>query len=343
MKKSIKISTALILLTCMALAASTATVRADQAVSVYIMDPTNPANGAKGLTSGGYWVGEIPITITGNSAPTYQTVSYCIDFDRNIYIGNTYPATITVAVDDAEWRSVSYLLSWSYPATNNQAAADQVAIWRLLNQTRGSNYYVESWLDQGIDNAGNALAAQAIGKDVVRQNDLFQWVTPITANMSGTPSNPGETVSFTAKLTNSTGSPRPNVRVLFNVTSSFEGVTQVLNSTYVTPAETFTNNLGLAQVNVTVPGDSQYGAILAVQAQTQSIWPQRYIDVTDPSSQNLLGIGETYQLTLSTNVCVIGYITVLPESPLGTIAAIGACGGGFAAWVKIKKYKKGKA
>jgi len=228
-------------------------------------------------------------------------------------------------------------------ASTATVRVDQVAIWRLLNQTRGSNYYVESWLDQAIDNVGNDLAAQAIGKDVVRQNDLFQWVTSITTNMSGTPSNPGDTVSFTAKLTNSTGSPRPNVRVLFNVTSSFEGVTLVLNSTYVTPSESFTDSHGLAQVTVSVPGDSPYGTTLAVQAQTQSIWPQRYIDVTDQSSQNLLGIGETYQLTLSTNVCVIGYITVLPESPFGAIAAIGACGVGFAAWVKIKKHKKGHA
>jgi len=75
-------------------AALCAAVKADTAISVYIMDPNNPANGGKGLTSGGYWVGQIPIRITAGSSIT-QTLSYCINFDRAINIGSTYAATVT--------------------------------------------------------------------------------------------------------------------------------------------------------------------------------------------------------------------------------------------------------
>ena len=328
------------LLACTALALS-ATVRAsDPAVSVYIMDPTNPANGGKGLISGGYWIGEIPITITNGSSPSFQTVGYCIDFDRVIYIGGTYPATIASVSDNAEWRAVSYLLSWNLPTDNSAAAADQVAIWRLLNQTRGTNYYRESWLDQNIDNAGNAVATQAYGKDVVRQGDQFTWVTPITSNMSAIQANAGQTVNFTAQLTTSTGTPRPNVRVLFNATLSVGGESQLLNSTYVTPQEAFTDSQGMVQVSVTVPSDTLLGATIAVEASTQSIWPQRYIDVSDPSTQDLIGMGNTFQLTLSTNVSIFGFIQVLPESPIGTLAAFGAVGVGFVVWVKFRKPKK---
>ncbi len=339
MKKIVQITLNILLFACIAFAAI-ATVKADTAVSVYIQDPTNPANGAKGVSCSGYWVGEIPITITGDSTQAYKTVGYCINFDQLIHIGSTYSATIAPAVDTAEWRSASYLLTWNYPTNNSQGAAAQVAVWRLLNQTRGINYYIEPWMNLDIDNAGNLLAAQAVGKDVVRQDDNFQWISPVTGNASGVSANSGETVTFTVQLTNSTGAPRANVRVLFNATLSFEEQTEVLNSTYVSSNEAFTDSEGLASLDVTVPADTPYGATVEVKAQTQSIWVQRYINTDDPATQNLLGIGETYQLTLSTNVCVLGYITVLPESPLGAIAAIGAFAAGFAVWVKIKKYHK---
>jgi hypothetical protein len=47
-----------------------ATVYADTTVSVYVMNPFDSSNGAKGLSSGGYWVGEIPITISVNPHQT---------------------------------------------------------------------------------------------------------------------------------------------------------------------------------------------------------------------------------------------------------------------------------
>ena len=320
--------------------ALTVTVRADSAVSVYLMDPYSQVNGNKGLSLSGYWVGEIPIIITSGSGSPYQTVSYCMNFDRNIYVGSTYTATVASVSDTSEWRAVSYLLTWNYPTTNSEAAADQVAIWRLLNQTRGTNYYKEAWLDQNVDDAGNAVATEAYGKDVVRQDDQFHWVSPISTNTSSIQANAGQTVTFTAQLTSATGTPRPNVRVLFNATLALGSQTQLLNSTYVTPQSAFTDTQGLAQVSVKVPSDTQLGATIAVEASTKSLWPQRYLDLTDPTTQDLLGIGNTYQLTLSTRVSVLGFIQVLPESSIGPLAAFGAVIGGFAVWRKYKQPKK---
>jgi hypothetical protein len=319
--------------------AATTTVRADSDVSVYIMDPTNPANGGKGISSGGYWIGEIPITISDSSV-TVQTISYCLDFDRLIYIGSTYPATVAPVSDNAEWRAVSYLFTWNYPVDNNGAAAEQVAVWRLLNQTRGTVYFKEAWLDQNIDDAGSALATSAYGKDVVRQDDQFSWVAPISANMSSVQANAGQTVTFIAQLTSATGTPRANVRVIFNATLNVDNQVQQLNSTYVTPTEVFTDSQGMATVNVIVPSDTPLGATIGVEASTKSLWPQKFLDVTEPSTQDLIGIGDSFQLTLSTNVCIMGFIQVLPESPIGTFAAFGAVGTGFAVWIKFRHPKK---
>ncbi len=112
--------------------------------------------------------------------------------------------------------------------------------------------------------------------------------------MSAIQANPGQTVAFTAQLTTSAGTPRANVHVLFNATLNFNGQTQLLNSTYVIPASAFTDSQGKAQVNVTVPSDTLIGSTIAVEASTQSIWPQRYVDITDPATQDLIGIGTSY-------------------------------------------------
>lgn len=313
-----------------------ATVKADTACSVTVNDPYNLSYGNKGLGSGGYWVGQIPLSIVSGST-NYNTLGYCINFNRAITIGSTYPATFAPVADSAEWQAVSYVLTWDNPTNNNEGAASQVAVWRLLNQTRGANYFVESWLDTSIDDAGNGLATQAWGKDVVRQGDQFSWVSPISGNMTSVPANPGQTVVFTAQLTTSTGAPRANVRILFNATLNFNNHATLLNSTHVTPATAYTDSQGHVQVTIKVPGDAQIGSSIGVEAATQSIWPQKYVDTTDPSIQDLIGTGTTFQLTVSTNMTLYGFITVLPESPIGPIAAIGAFGAGFVVWTKMKK------
>ena len=66
---------------------------------------------------------------------------------------------------------------------------NQLAIWRILNNTRGYDYWKEPWLDDDLDNAGSILADMAYGKDVIREGDLFQWIEPVTGNMSSTGAN----------------------------------------------------------------------------------------------------------------------------------------------------------
>lgn len=311
---------------------------AQSTVSVYIMDPTNSANGGKGVSSGGYWVGQIPLRITSGST-TSQVLGYCMNFDRSITIGNTYTATFAPATDTAEWRAVSYILSWKNPLSNSEAAAAQVAVWRLLN----SNYVRESWLDAGIDSAGAALAAAALGKDVVRPGDVLSWVSPITGNLSAVQGSPGQAFTFIAKLTSSSGTPRANVQIKFSATLSDNGQVSQLGSPYISALSAFTDSQGKAQVQITVPATCQPGATVSVEAQTHSVWPQRYVDVTTPGTQDLIGVGDSFQLTVSTNICIYGFITVLPESPAGPLAVFGGgVAAGSVAYVKAKRAKKQK-
>jgi hypothetical protein len=328
----------LILLALLACSTLAATVGASIDTTVTVKDPYSQTYGNLGLQSGSYWVGQIPFQVTHGSS-SVQMQGYCINFNLPIIIGTTYPAAIAPVVDTAEWRAVSYVLSWNQPTTNSQAAADQVAVWRLLNQTRGVNYFRESWLTQTIDDAGNAVANQAVGKDVVRADDHLNWFSPITANMSALSAKPSDAVVFTVQLTQSDGAPRANVRVLFNVTLNAADEQVALNSTYISPLEAYTDSQGYASVTVTVPADTPLGAALSVSANTKSVWPQHYIDVTDPSIQNLIGTSTAFELTVSTNVCVTGYIHVVPEAPLGALATLSAAVVGFAVWTKIKPKK----
>jgi hypothetical protein len=338
LNKKIITATTLIIMIC---ATAIATVSATTTVNVYIYNPFDTNNGAKGINSNGHWVGDIPIDIISGGS-TFHTISYCMDFDRDLNVGTTYQATITSAADTAEWRAVSYVLSWNNPTNNNEAAVAAVAIWRLLNQTRGTTYYRESWLDQGIDAAGNVLSTQAYGKDVVRQGDQLTWIAPITGNMSAVIAESGQTITFKAHLASSSGTPRANVKILTSAALNIGSTTTELNSSYVTPTETFTDTQGDIQIDVQVPEDTPNGATITVKAETKSIWPQRYIDTTNPAVQDLLGIGDNVHLTVSTSVCILGTINVLPESPIGTIMSISAAGVGFAVWVKVKHPKFSK-
>jgi hypothetical protein len=318
-------------------------VYADIQVSVYIRDPTNASNGAKGVPSGGYWVGEIPITVSNDTVPSQQTNAYCINFDKTIHIGSTYPARVTAVTENEEWRGVSYILTWYHPPENgNAAAANQVAIWKLLNNTRGYPYVRPIWLSTSLDGAGNNLADIAKGKDVVRQGDVFQWIEPITANQSAVMGDPSETITFKAKLTDAAGTPRPNVKIIFNATLNPGNI--ALNSTHIYPSVTHTDSIGIAVVTVNVPSDIQNGASIEVKASTKSVWSRLYLDLNDYDSdrQDLIGIDTTFELTVSTNVCILAYILAVPEVPLGTLTAGAACAFAFVFWTKGGRLKKQK-
>ncbi|MCW4018574.1 MAG: hypothetical protein NWF00_07870 [Candidatus Bathyarchaeota archaeon] len=311
-----------------------ATAYADTTYSVYIMDPNNSANGAKGVSSSGYWVGQIPIRITSGTQ-TFQTTSYCMEHGKVVHIGSTYTASLTPATDTATWRAVSYILSWHEPTDDTTAAVDQVAIWKLIDPS----YTRDSWLDINIYNTGIALAASANGHDMVRQDDQFNWLSPITSNGASIQGSPGQTVVFTAQLTNSGGTPRPNVKVQFTVTLNNEGSSIPLGAPYVTPAEDFTDSQGRVHVSVTVPEDTPLGSTIQVQACTRSVWSQRYVDLTNPDNQDLIAMGEPFGLTMSTNICILGYITVVPESALGALSALAAFAAAFIIWKRTHHTK----
>jgi hypothetical protein len=310
-------------------------------VSVYIRNPLNSSNDAKGVLSGNCWVGEIPITVGNSDVSAQETKAYCMNFDKTVYAGSTYATKLAAITDSAEWRAVSYILTWYHPpATNEAAAANQVAIWRLLNSTRGYVYFKEPWLTTALDSAGNALADEVKDKDVVRQGDVLQWIAPVTTNQSAVMGNPGETITFRVRLTDAAGAPRAGVKILFSAVLSPDNVE--LNTTNVYPSVTHTDSNGVAEVTVQVPEDIQNGERIEVKASTKSVWPQLYLDLNDNARQDLIGIGTTFELTVSTNVCVLAYILVIPEVPLGTLTAGVACGLAFVLWKRGGHLKKPK-
>jgi hypothetical protein len=318
-----------------------AAVYAQIQVSVYIRNPLNSSNGAKGVVSDSCWVGEIPITVSNSTVAAQQTKAYCVNFDKTVYAGSTYSSQATAVIDSAEWRAVSYLLSWYHPpADGNAAAANQVAIWRLLNSTRGYSYFKEPWLTTTLDNAGSALADEVLNKDVVRQGDVFRWIEPVTTNQSALRGDLGEAITFKAKLTDASGTPRPSVKIVFSAVLRPDNVE--LDSAHVYPAVTHTDSDGIAAVTVKVPETIQNGESIEVKASTKSVWPQLYLDLDDERRQDLIGIGTTFELTVSTNVCVLAYITVIPEVPLGTLTAGAACAFAFVFWKKSGRLKKQK-
>jgi hypothetical protein len=86
MRKASKIGVIVLLI--LMFASISAAVYAD--VQVYIRNPLS--SDAKGVTAGGYWVGEIPITACGDCEDDQQTTAYCMNFTKTLYVGNTYPA-----------------------------------------------------------------------------------------------------------------------------------------------------------------------------------------------------------------------------------------------------------
>jgi hypothetical protein len=310
-------------------------------VAIYIRNPLNAGNGAKGVVSGNSWVGEIPVTVCNNTEAPQKTVAYCMNFDKTVYVGDTYTSQATAITDNAEWKAISYLLTWYQPpADADAAAANQVAIWRILNDTRGYDYYQMPWLTTALDNAGSALADEVMNKDVVREGDVLQWIEPVTTNQSAVMGGAGETVTFKVKLTDAYGTPRPGVKILFSAVLSPDNVE--LDAANVSPMEAHTDSNGIAAVTVKVPDDIDNGERVEVKASTKSVWPQMYMDVDDCRRQDLLGIGTTFELTVSTNVCVLASILVVPEVAFGTLTAGVVCGFAFLFWKKGGHFRKHK-
>jgi hypothetical protein len=196
------------------------------------------------------------------------------------------------------------------------------------------------WLITALDNAGSALADEVMNKDVVRQGDVLEWIAPVTTNQSAVMGNPGEEITFTARLKDADGNPRAGVKVVFSAMLSPANVE--LDAAHMYPAETHTDSDGIAEVTVKVPEEIKNGERVEVKASTKSVWPQLYLDLDEEGRQDLIGIGTTFELTVSTNVCVLASILVIPEVPLGTLTAGVACGFAFMFWKKGGHLKKQK-
>ena len=276
----------------------TAPIYSQTSYSVNIQQPSS--SNVYGLWAGtyeSYYIGQIPIRLYNNSA-SYQTVAYCMNFNKDLVIGSTNAATLTPVVDNSTWRSVAYLLSWINPANDTEGAVEQVAVWKLID----SSYQKPSWITTAIDNQASAWANSAIGKDVVRQGDVLKWISPVNGNTSSVTLTPGSTVTFTGQLTASNGSPRANVKMLFNANLTAAGQNLQLNSTYVTPSSAYTDSQGQIQVTVKVPKDTPTGASINIQASTCSNWPRSYVNLNSAQYQDLLVAGPVLNLNLATSI-----------------------------------------
>ena len=228
-------------------------------VSVQIGYPSSPTD--LGITtSQGYWIGQFPITINGNTGE-----AYCLTPSGTVYEGSSYSADeVLVPTNDATWQAISYLLSWYAPTDATSAAIDQVAIWDLLGEAPPYSDFV---LDSSITSPAATLAADASGKNTAMPIDTLTWTSPGAGTASA---DPGTTVSFLVQL----GSARPNVQIDFTASlTSAGGLPTTLPSADVSPSMAFTDSDGMAQVSVTVPSDAPVGSTIAVTASTQSVWP----------------------------------------------------------------------
>lgn len=282
----------------------TAPIYTQTAYSVNIQEPSG--SDVYGLWMGNYesyYIGQIPIRLY-NSSSSYQTVAYCMNFNKDLVIGSTNSATLTPVVDNSTWRSVAYLLSWTNPTNDTEGAVEQVAVWKLID----SSYQKPTWITATIDSQATAWANSAVGKDVARQGDVLKWISPVNGNTSSVTLTPGDTITFTGQLTSSTGSPRANVKMLFNANLTAAGQNLQLNSTYVTPSSAYTDSQGQVQVTVKVPKDTPTGASITVQASTGSNWPRNYVNLNSAQYQDLLIAGPALNLNLATYI--VGGINV---------------------------------
>jgi hypothetical protein len=309
-------------------------VAASTSVCVYI-DPSG-MSGVEGIVSDGRWIGEIPIKVGDNQETVAtsgeSTKAYCMQYDKTVGGGRIYSADVQPTADTEEWRAVSYILTWFPPVDDDEAAVSQVAIWRILNNTRDYDYVKPPWIGQALDNDARKLVHVAFGKDVIRQGDIFKWVAPLpgnVGNMTNLAADPGETLTLTAKITESDGTtPRPNVRVKFSAMIDSSPLA-------VNPTVDHTDGTGHVEVTLTVPSDSA-GSEVVVKADTRGVWPKLYLDLeNDEYQQDLVGFDTRYQLTVSTSLWIFATIFVVPEIPFGTLAAVATCLGAY--MVKTRK------
>ena len=299
-----------------------APVHAQEGVAVTIGYPQNTPSLGINTPS---WIGQFPITIkSGGSSSQYE--AYCLDYEGKVDMGTTYQANIVAAPDTKTWEEVAYILSWHTATTSDEAATVQDAIWRVLN-----NYNGELSIPTNIDSNAASWVTDAADKEVVHPGDQLTWISPSSSTAIITSANQGQTIIFQVQLANSTGG-RPNVQIDFSAKLQYGTTSQTLSSTYINPTQTFTDNNGHAKVSVTVPSSAPYGSTIIVQASTQSIWPQKYLDLAyyNPTLQNIIVLSST--LTASTNLSILGSITVnahllgsimvTPESAFGALGAI---------------------
>ncbi|HSV50382.1 MAG TPA: Ig-like domain-containing protein, partial [Candidatus Acidoferrales bacterium] len=286
----------------------TAPLYTKTAYSVTLKDPA--INGAMGISPDGYWLGQIPVKLTNGTA-SYETIAFCMNFNKDITLGSTHPSTLTAIEDNSTWRAAAYILSWINPVNNTEAAVEQVTLWRILDPT----YQRPIWISEAIDNQAAAWASLASGKDVARQGDILKWTSPLNGNSSSISLTPGSSINFAGQLTQANGTPRANVKLQFNATLNYEGASGPLNVTYLTPSSTHTDSQGMFQVTVKVPKDTPLGTTIAVQALTKSNWPQNYIDL-DNQYQDLVVAGPTLNLNLSSSLS--GSVIVTYAATTGT-------------------------
>jgi hypothetical protein len=317
---------------------------------VNIGTPNSSTLGVQSLDNG-YWIGQFPITLNPGTQDATQCQAYCMTPGGTVYEGSQYSySEVMVPTNDPTWQEISYILTWYAPTTDTQAAIDQVAIWMLLGQNPAGSppQYTDFELAQSIITQASALVSQAMGMNMALEGATMRWVEPSTGSAGNpggpisTTASPGSTVTFGVQVFNSTGDAQSNVQVEFNATISAvvagEDPSVTLSPSYINAPIAVTDSDGIAYVTVTVPPGTPMGSMITLTASSPTVWPVEYLDLltNNPGTQNLIGLSTQLDLTTTYNVYVQAYIFVLPESALGALSALVACGAGFAIYYRAK-------